>query len=158
MNIIEVRPWKWLTREDARDTGTLIDKLFEVAFPHVARPAGEEAGENLITPRVDIAGADNEYRISVDLPGIEEKDIDVEVHGDALSITAKREHESKGENNDNKRYYTIERQYGMFRRTFQLPEDADAGNVTASYKNGVLHISVARKIPLKNEARKITIA
>ena len=181
MNIIKVRPWNWLTREEERETGTLpvenpahargylsvnpwslhreIDKLFDDAFRHLGRSSESAPAEGVIIPRVDISGTDKEYLVSVELPGIEEKNIDLEVQGDALSIKAQREHGSKDENTDEKKgYYRIERHYGMFQRILQLPEDADTENIKANYKNGVLHISVARKAPLKNEARKIAIS
>ena len=181
MNIIKVRPWNWLNREESRDAGAFpvethanarhclsvnpwslhreIDKLFDDAFRHFGRPSGREPVEGVMAPRVDIAGTDKEYLISAELPGIEEKDIELEAHGDVLHIKAKREHESKDAHKDEKRgYYRIERHYGTFQRVLRLPEDADADNVTANYKNGVLHIIVARKAPLKNEARKITIS
>jgi len=181
MNIIRVRPWNWLTREDSRDAGALpaenpvnaagrlsvnpwslhreIDKLFDDAFRHLGRPSGAEPAEGVMTPKVDISGTDREYIISAELPGIEEKDIELEVLGDVLSIKAQREHESKTENRDEKKgYYRIERHYGTFQRILHLPEDADTEAVKANYKNGVLHVSVARKAPLKNEARKISIS
>ena len=181
MNIIRVRPWNWLTREEGRETSTLpvenpsharnylsvnpwslhreIDKLFTNAFHNLGRPSEGDPVEGVMTPKVDISGTDKEYLISAELPGIEEKDIELEVHGDVLSIKAQREHASKDENKDEKRgYYRIERHYGMFQRVLQLPEDADVEKIQASYKNGVLHISVARKAPLKNEARKIAIS
>jgi len=180
MNIIRVRPWNWLTKEGARETGTVpvdtpahaknylsvnpwslhreIDKLFDDAFRHGGRQSGQEPVEGVMTPKIDISATDKEYLISAELPGIEEKDIELEVHGDTLSIKAHREHEKKDENKDEKRaYYRIERHYGMFQRVLHLPEDADADSVAANYKNGVLNISVSRKGPQKSEARKITI-
>ena len=176
MNIIKVRPLNWLTREDLRGTNAMqtehpathrhhhsvnpwglhreIDKLFEDAFRHMGHPYGNEAAEGVIAPRVDIYSAENAYIVNAELPGIEEKDIELEVHENVLSIKAKREQESKDEKNG---YYS-ERHYGMFQRMLQLPEDIDAENITAKYKNGVLNISVARKTPPKDEVRKITIS
>ena len=157
MNIIKVRPWNWLNREEGRGAGVLpaenpayaraylsvnpwglhreIDKLFEDTFRHFGRSSGNEPAEGVLAPKVDISGTDKEYFISAELPGIEEKDIELEVHGDVLSIKAQREHENKDENKEEKRgYFRIERHYGMFQRVLQLPEDADADNATANYK------------------------
>jgi len=181
MPIIRVRPWNWLTREEGREAGTLpvetpvnargylsmnpwslrreIDNLFSDAFQHLGRSSGGEPVDGVQTPRADIAATDKEYLISVELPGIEEKDIEVEVHEDVLSIKAQRENESKEESNDEKKnYYRVERHYGKFQRMLHLPEDADAENITANYKNGVLDVKVARKVPQKSEARKISIS
>jgi len=178
MSIIKIRPWNWLAREEnaqathpahAGNSLSLspwglrreIDKLFDDTFRNLARPLGNEFVEGVFAPKIDISGNATEYSVSVELPGIEEKDIELEVHEDVLSIKAQREHESKseGEGKDGQKdYYRIERHYGMFQRALRLPEDADAENIKANYKNGVLYISVARKTPQKNEARKITIA
>ena len=177
MTLIRVRPWNWLTREEGREAGTLpvenpanakgylsmnpwslhreIDKLFADAFQHLDRSSRNAPVDGVQTPRADIAATDKEYLISVELPGIEEKDIEVEVHEDVLSIKAQREDESKDEK---KSYYRVERHYGMFQRMLHLPEDADAESITANYKNGVLDIKVARKVPQKSEARKISIS
>jgi len=81
--------------------------------------------------------------LNVELPGFEEKDIELEVHEEVLSIKAHREHETKDENKNEKRsYYRIERHAGMFQRLLHLPEDADAEKITANYKNGVLNVSM----------------
>jgi HSP20 family protein len=177
MSIIKIRPWNWLAREEnhaqaahpahAGNSLSLspwglrreIDKLFDDTFRNLARPLGNEFTEGVFAPKIDISGSATEYTVSVELPGIEEKDIELEVYEDVLSVKAQREHESKSEGEDGKKdYYRIERHYGMFQRALRLPEDADAANIAANYKNGVLHISIARKTPQKNEARKITIA
>ena len=179
MNIIKVRPWNWLAREEnhapaaqsAQAGNALslspwglrreIDKLFDDTFRHLARPIGNELAEGVFAPKIDISGTEKEYLVSVELPGIEEKDIELEVHEDVLSVKAQREHESKSESegkDGKKDYYRVERHYGMFQRALRLPDDADADKITANYKNGVLSISVARKVPAKNEARKITIS
>ena len=154
MNIVSVHPCGWRPLGLRRD----IDWLFNDALRYFGRQS-ERKNEGVMAPRIDISETEKEYLINAELPGIEEKDIELEVHGDVLSIKAQREHESRDENEDEKRgYLKTERHYGMFQRTLQLPEDADAENVTASYKNGVLHVSVARKAPPKNESRKIAIS
>ena len=177
MNIIKVRPWNWLTREESRGAHAMpvenastarnylsvnpwglhreIDKLFEDAFRHLGRSSESELAEGIMIPKVDISGSEKEYCISAELPGIEEKDIEIEMHGEVLSIKAQREQENKDEK---KGYYRIERHYGTFQRMMHLPEDADTENITANYKNGVLNISVARKTALKNSSRKISIS
>ena len=169
MNIITVRPWGTnpmpmenaaVRREFSVNPWGLhreIDRLFSDAFRHFI-PSEKGIAEGAIAPKADISGTEKEYLISVELPGIEEKDIELEAQGDVLSIKAKREHKSKDANQDGeKKYYRIERQYGMFQRVIQLPEDADASVITANFKNGVLNISVARKEALKDEVRKIAI-
>jgi len=166
MNIIKIRPSNWLLPME-RDRSSVnpwslhreIDKLFANAFTNIGRPSDGEAVEGVMSPKIDISSTEQEYLISAELPGIEEKNIELEVLEGVLTIKAHREHESKNESNDEKKnYYRVERHYGMFQRVLQLPEDADSENIAANYKNGVLNISVSRKIPQKNEAKKITIS
>jgi len=176
MNIIKVRPLNWHTREDLRGTNAMqpehpahhrhhhavnpwglhreIDKLFEDAFRHMGNPYGSEAAEGAVAPRVDIYGTESAYLIDAELPGIEEKNIELEVKENVLSLKAKREQENK----DEKNVYYRERHHGLFERMLHLPEDIDADNITANYKNGVLSICIARKAAPKDEVRKITIS
>ena len=94
------------------------------------------------------------YRVVLELPGVEDKDIDVRVHDGVLTVTGEKssKREDKGET-----WYFSERQYGSFSRSFRLPPDADAGRVGADLKDGVLTITVAKTEPTTPEAKKIEV-
>lgn len=93
------------------------------------------------TPRVNLAETDQAYEVTVDLPGMQPKDFEVELrHGD-LWISGQREEESRQEG---KAWHRVERHYGQFRRAIRLGDDVDVDSIDASYKDGVLHISVAK--------------
>ena len=95
------------------------------------------------------------YRISVELPGVEEGDIDLQAHDGVLTLKGekKTEREEKGET-----WYFSERQYGAFSRSFRLPPDADEANVSAELKDGVLHVTVPKTAPEVPEAKKVKIS
>jgi HSP20 family protein len=95
--------------------------------------------------------ADGIY-IHADLPGIDEKDLEISMTGNRLTISGKRESEQKEENTT---YYTYERSYGTFSRSFTLPEGVDSEHVGAELKNGVLTLHLPKKPELK--PRKISI-
>jgi len=100
-------------------------------------------------PAVNVAETESEFQVTVDCPGLAESDISVQAMGHSLVVSGERkwEQEKKG-----KEYRRVESQYGMFERTIPLPENVriEAGQVDASYKNGVLTILVPKleKTPL----------
>jgi HSP20 family protein len=114
-----------------------IDSVFNRFFEN-----GTEIGEQTTwSPRLNLSETDTQYEVSLDLPGVELKDIDVELqHGD-LWISGERfkESEEKG-----KRFQRVERFYGQFRRMIRLGDDVDAKHVDAQYKDGVLRITVPK--------------
>lgn len=104
-------------------------------------------------PAFEVKETKDAFVFKADLPGIKEQDIQVELTGNRLSISGKREaeKEDKGET-----YYTYERSYGSFARTFTLPEQTDGANVKAELKNGELTVVVPKLAP--SVAKRIPIA
>jgi HSP20 family protein len=99
-------------------------------------------GTELLKPTVDINASDKEYSISVEVPGIEEDDIKLEINGNTLCIRGEKRQVKEDRD---KNYYRMERSYGAFQRLLSLPEDADQDKVVANFKNGVLTITMARR-------------
>lgn len=109
------------------------------------------------TPAFEVKETKDGYLFTADVPGVEEKDIEVTLTGNRLSVSGKRE-AAKEEKGDN--YYTCERSYGSFLRTFTLPQGADPEHVKAELRNGVLSLVVPKmpeaqpkKISIKSEAK-----
>ncbi len=117
------------------------------------RQFGERVAD-FFTPSSEAAVGEDYYEVSVELPGVDEKDISVEIHDHQLSISGekKSEHEESGKN-----YYFSERAYGSFSRTFRLPADAAADKIAATYKDGVLTVKIAKSVPDKPKPQKIEI-
>ena len=107
-----------------------------------------------VAPASEASGNDNSYHISIELPGVEEKDITLSAENGVVSLKGekKTEREEKGET-----WFFSERQYGSFSRSFRLPPDADEEKVKADLKNGVLTITVPkmREEPKANRQVKI---
>ncbi len=108
----------------------------------------EEAERELLAfdPDFDMKETEEAYVFKADLPGIDEKDIDISVAGDRLTVTGKREEEKKEKG---ERYYTWERSSGEFVRSFALPKGIDPDHVEAELKAGVLTITAPKKPELK---------
>jgi HSP20 family protein len=95
-------------------------------------------------PPVNVSETDKAYAVSVDLPGLEEKDIDVKVMGNQLTVSAERkwEEEKKG-----KEFHRVESQFGRFERSVTLPENLKSGSCDAVYKRGVLTVTIPKVAP-----------
>lgn len=108
-----------------------------------------------LSPATEASGGKDAYAISMELPGVAEDDVELTVENGVVTVRGekKTETERQGET-----WYFSERQYGAFRRSFRLPEDADAEAVKAEMKDGVLRISVPRRAPVSENARKIAIS
>ena len=117
------------------------------------RSAGEKIA-NFFAPSADAASTESVYEINVELPGVADEDIVVELHDNVLVVKGEKrfEHEEKG-----KTYYFSERRFGSFHRSFRLPEDVDADKVSADFTDGVLKILVPKRTPASTKARKIEV-
>lgn len=104
--------------------------------------------------RVDIAEADNAIEITAELPGLDEKDIEVDLAGDILTIKG----EKKAEKEERKKgYYMSERRFGSFRRSFRLPDSVDADKIAGNFEKGVLTLSLPKTAEAKKRQRKIDV-
>lgn len=107
-----------------------------------------------IAPASEASGGETAYTISVELPGVAEKDIDLSVGEGVITLKGEKrtEREEAGET-----WYFSERQYGAFSRSFRLPPDADAEAVDAALKDGVLTITVPKKVAKARESGRVNI-
>ncbi len=107
-----------------------------------------------LSPASEASSDDNVYRISIELPGVSEDDIDLRVTNDSLVVSGEKteSREDKGET-----WYFSERHYGAFRRSFRLPPDADSESAEAHARDGVLEITVPRKDTAAKRGIKIDV-
>jgi HSP20 family protein len=115
-------------------------------------------------PAVDVREIDGAYRIEAELPGCDEKDIQVHVDGGVLTIESKKEEESSrdvspkkdaAKENSGERYLIRERRSSSFSRSFRLPENADIDAVNAVFKNGVLSLEIKKQAEAKKRVIQI---
>ena len=109
-----------------------------------------------LSPKVQVTEDKDAVKVTAEIPGIDEKDIDLKVSADGyLSISGEKKNESEENTKDN---YFSEISYGMFRRTIQLPWDLDYEATTARYNNGVLTVSIPYSQTEKQKFKKISVA
>jgi HSP20 family protein len=148
-----------LTRwEPFRDFSTMqarmnrMNRLFRESYsPEVP---DDSLTTTTFAPPVDIYEDEHNITLKLEVPGIEEKDIDVSVENSTLTVHGERkiEKEEKEEN-----FRRVERQYGSFTRSFTLPSSVDPGQVTAHYDKGVLKIKLAKKAEAKPKQIKVNV-
>jgi len=107
-----------------------------------------------VTPAMDLVEKDKEYEITAELPGINEKDIEIKLANHTLTIKGEKKEETEEKEKD---YYLSERRYGSFQRSFQLPEGVDAGKIEATFVNGVLAVTLPKSAAAKQSEKKITV-
>jgi len=105
-------------------------------------------------PAVDIVESENAYEITADLPGMDEKNIEVKVADGVLTMKGEKQEEKEEKKKD---YYLQERSFGSFQRSFELPESVDADKIEASFKKGVLTVKLPKKADAQKPAKKIEI-
>jgi len=132
------RGWASLTRGEPLGLGSL---------PLLSAKAG-------YVPRTDVADSGKSYDITVELPGMDEKDINVSVTGDRITVSGEKKSEREEKNEG---YYLAERSYGSFQRIFPIPSDADADKIAASFDKGVLTVTIPKSATPKSKARKIGV-
>lgn len=133
-----------------------IDRLFGDFFGDWNAPSiwSGMAGLEAFTPNVDIHDDGKNVKVVAELPGIDEKDLDVELNGRYLTLRGeKREEKDETEQG----WHKVERHFGSFERTVQLPEGINPDEVKADYRKGVLTVTLPRKAELQNERKKIMV-
>ena len=141
-----------------REMDQLFDDVFNVfGMPSIARslPMANTLSNNSFRPLIDVSGDEKAYKIDLDVPGLQESDLSIEVKGDTLFIKGQKEESSESKD---KHYYRIERSIGSFQRTLALPEDANSDDISASLKDGVLTLSIPRQETSHEEVKKISIS
>ena len=144
-----------ITRWDPfREFSTLQDRMNRL-FRESHGPGGKESlSASTFVPPVDVYEDDHNVVLTIEVPGIDEKDIDVRIENNTLTVHGERklEKEEKEEN-----YRRVERQYGSFTRSFTLPSTVDPEQVSANYEQGVLKIKLAKKAEAKPKQIKVNV-
>lgn len=129
-----------------------VNRLFEDSF---TRDRTGHADLAAWAPPVDIYETENELVLKVDLPDLQDKDIDVRVENNMLTIRGERKFE-KDVTEDN--YLRVERAYGSFMRSFSLPNTVSSESIRAEYRNGVLTLHMAKLEESKPKQIKISVS
>lgn len=140
---------KW---EPFRELEDMLDRYTgRLSWPSLSREAFTTTEWS---PKVDIAETDKEFTIKAELPEVKKEDVKVNVENGVLTLSGERkqEKEEKG-----KKFHRVERFYGSFMRSFTLPNNVDAAKVKATFKDGVLNLSLPKTAKSKPKATEVKI-
>jgi HSP20 family protein len=133
-----------------------MDSLFDSfigGLPAFSGMFGSSGGRAL-TPHMDVTETDKEIVVEAELPGIDEKDVSLALQDGVLTIRGEKKHEHDEEKEN---YRMMERRYGSFQRSVQLPDTVDEDKVDATFNNGVLKVSLPKRPEAIGKQRKIPI-
>ncbi len=185
MDIKKLVPWNWFKKEE-EDTGKIvpvkrenakeqggvsahplqqlhheIDRLFNQIFhgfglSHFGfdQPLFPHSADGILKPTLDLGANDKEYTITVEIPGVDENDVKLEIVNNTLTISGEKKQEKEEKK---KNYYRMERSYGSFQRVLSLPDDADQDKINATFKKGVLTVTMPRKALPKSDVKQIEV-
>lgn len=140
------RPFETLRHE--------IDRLFEDFAGAGRTPLWQRELTWAARPAVDVTETEKAYEITAELPGLDEKNVEVSLVSGGLTIKGEKQDEKEEKKKD---YYLHERHFGSFERYFKVPDDVDAEKIEASFKKGVLTVTLPKKPEAQKPAKKIAI-
>src|SRR3989441_2723675 len=144
-----------LTRwEPFREFSTLQDRMNRLFRETQGNSQDESLTSSSFAPAVDVYEDEHNVTLKIEVPGIDEKDIDVRIENNTLTVHGERKFE-KEEKEEN--FRRVERQYGSFTRSFTLPNTVDSEKVSANYDKGVLKITLAKKAEAKPKQIKVSV-
>lgn len=146
---------RWDHFRDLSSLHDRVDRLFEDSLRGLRGSQREEALEGTAwAPAVDILEKDNEVVLRADLPGLDPKDVEIQVQNGTLTLRGEQKFESDVKEDIFRR---VERVYGAFVRSFSLPQTVEAEKVEAEYKNGVLEVKLPKRPEAKPKQIKVAV-
>ena len=140
---------KW---NPTRSLMTDFDQIFDSMF---TRDLPQFPSAQSWTPAVDVNETETEFFLSADMPGLDKKDVSIDIHDGVITIKGESAIENKKSTDD---YRIRERQLGSFNRSFRLPDNVNEVKVAAKFKNGVLKITLPKAKEVLPEGRRIKIS
>jgi HSP20 family protein len=148
------RPFEALRKEVDRLFDDFGDDFWRRPFRSLAGLERSWAQKFVAAPPADVVETDKAYEITAELPGIDQKNIEVNVANGGITIKGEKKEETEEKKKD---YYVSERRYGSFERYFSLPEGVDADKIEATFKNGVLKVTLPKTAEAQKPAKRIEV-
>jgi HSP20 family protein len=151
--MFDILPWKKNKNKQASELRREIENLYDRFFEPNFLPSSYLFGEGRWDPSIDVSEGRNNITIKAEIPGIEAKDFDISINGRLLTIKGEKRQEQKEKDES---YYRVERSYGYFNRTIQLPAEVNPDKVDATYQRGILKIKLQKAKDSGSRRIKIT--
>ncbi len=158
MSLRTLMPWRrGLVRNPEADPFTAlqheINRAFEGFFDGGDLPGMATAAIAGLNPKLDLSETEQEFHLTVELPGLTEKDVEVELLDEAIKVRGEKKDERKTQEHN---FHRTERSFGMFERILPLPKPVNREGVQATFKNGVLNVVLPKAVPAVT-SHKVTV-
>jgi HSP20 family protein len=147
------REWELPFVSLQREMNRLFDNFFGGLSLSPWAPL-ERGGAESFTPHIDVSETDKEIKVSAELPGMDENDVDVSLTKDTLTIRGEKKEEKEDKGKD---YYRMERSYGSFSRNIPLPLEVNTDRVEATFKKGILCVTLPKTVSAIEKTKKVPI-
>lgn len=131
-----------------------MNRMFDDFWRGVEVPPSFARAQSAIVPRIDVAETDKEIKVTAELPGIDEKDVEVTLDNNVLTIKGEKKEEKEEKD---KNYHLVERSYGAFQRSIPIDADVQGEKVDASFAKGVLTVVLPKSPAEQRKAKKIAV-
>lgn len=146
---------RWTPNADLATMSQRMERLFDEMLGHGMRRSSEERSlRGAWMPAINILEREDAILISADLPGLKAEDVEVTVEEGVLTIRGERKME---ESSEGETYHRVERQYGLFERTFSLPNSVDPEKINARFKNGEMTLTLPKREESKPRSISIKV-
>ncbi len=136
------------------DMERMMNEMFDEYLPIFQKERSMGYDLDFITPKINISETENEYKMSAEMPGVKENDIDLRIDKGILTLKAEKKEEKEEKD---ERYHRLESYYGTFQRSIALPEDIKEDSIEAKFKNGILNIIIKKSKESKPDVKKIAV-
>ena len=153
MALVRLSPVRWDPFGEFSTLQERMNRLFEDLIP-ATRKGEEELNTGTFYPAVDISEGEKDITLKAELPGIDKKDVHLEINDGVITLRGERKIEKEDEK---EHYHRVERSYGSFNRSFTLPTTVDSGKVKANYKDGILEVTLPRKEEAKPKSIPVEV-
>lgn len=151
--MFDILPWNRKKQSHTNEWRREIDDIYDRFFEPEFLPSSYLFGKGKWDPTLDISEGSKDITVKAEIPGVEANDFDISIDGRRLTIRGEKKHEQKEKEET---YYRVERSYGYFNRTIDLPAEVDPDKVDASYKRGVLKIKLRKAKEYESKKIKVT--
>lgn len=143
-------------RQSGGDVFSSLQKEIDQVFNNFGRnlPVWGEARGGMMPVKFNVAETDKTVEVTAEIPGVDAKDIEVQLREDVLTIKGEKKAEKDEKQKD---YHLVERSYGMFERSFTLPAEVEAGKVEASFDKGILKVVLPKAPEAQSKTKKIDV-
>ena len=151
--MFDILPWKRNKENHANELRRQFDTVYDRFFEPDFMPPASVFGKGKWGPKVDVSEGRKDIIVKAEVPGIEAKDLDISIDGRLLNIRGEKK---QAQTEEDETYYRVERSYGYFNRTIELPAEVEINKVDAGYKKGILKIKLRKTKSSETKRIKVT--